>query len=163
MVTDAELSRRLCAGQGHGALATLAREPAGTPYASLVAYALDAAGNPLFFLSRLAEHTANFLADPRASLLVTESGDSATLAAGSGGDPLARGRVTLLGRVVPVAPEEAGAARERFLARHPEASFYVALPDFAFYRLQVGSVRYVGGFGRMSWIDAREYAAAQPE
>ena len=56
-----------------GALATLAREPAGTPFASLVAYALDAAGNPLFFLSRLAEHTANFLADPRRTIEATPS------------------------------------------------------------------------------------------
>lgn len=160
MPTHAELSRRLCAAQRYGALATVARDPAGTPYASLVAYALDPAGNPLFFLSALAEHTANFLADPRASLLVVEApqpGDADPAA-----DPLTRGRVTLLGRVTSVPRAEAAAARAAFLARHPEASFYAELPDFAMYRLQVEGLRYVGGFGRMSWVKPAEYAAPPP-
>jgi putative heme iron utilization protein len=30
-------------------------------------------------------------------------------------------------------------------------------------RLVVSDVRYVGGFGRMSWVDAPSYAAAQPD
>ena len=35
--------------------------------------------------------------------------------------------------------------------------------DFAFYRLDVASIRYVGGYGRMSWVDPAEYAAAEPD
>jgi heme iron utilization protein len=27
----------------------------------------------------------------------------------------------------------------------------------------VGSIRYVGGYGRMSWVDAGDYAAAEPD
>ncbi len=138
-------------------LATIAREPAGYPFGSLAMYALDERGDPILLLSGLAEHTANLHADPRASLLVCE-----TVVAAPGGDPLTRGRVTLLGRIAPVPAAETGAARQRFLARHPEAEPYLQLPDFAFYRLQVESLRYVGGFGRMSWVSAADYAAAQP-
>ena len=149
-------------------LATLAREPAGYPFGSLVAYALDERGRPLFFLSALAEHTANLAADPRAALLVCAApsagggtgptvevaeANSADPAAQAGqADPLALGRVTLVGEVTQVPERERAAALARFLARHPAAAWYAQLPDFAMYRLEVHSARYVGGFGRMSWI-----------
>lgn len=32
-----------------------------------------------------------------------------------------------------------------------------------FYRLDVESIRYVGGYGRMSWVDAGAYALAEPD
>ena len=47
-------------------------EPPGFPFGSLVSYAVDDTGNPLFFISELAEHTRNLHADSRASLLATE-------------------------------------------------------------------------------------------
>ena len=39
--------------------------------------------------------------------------------------------------------------KRRFLARHPEASFYADFPDFAFWRLAVEGAHYIGGFGRI--------------
>ncbi len=51
----------------------------------------DAHGRPVLCLSALAEHFCNFGADPRASLLVAE-------AMVPGTDPLAGGRVTLVGQ-----------------------------------------------------------------
>ena len=35
--------------------------------------------------------------------------------------------------------------------------------NFAFFRLEPTSMRYVGGFGRMSWVTADAYAAAEPD
>jgi putative heme iron utilization protein len=118
-------------------LATLERQNGG-PYASLVTLSTAADGTPLMLLSRLAVHTQNVLADPRAGLLI--DGTSAQ------GDPLAGGRVSLAGRVTVT---ENGADKRRFLARHPEAEMYAAFTDFAFYRLQIERAHYVGGFGRI--------------
>jgi putative heme iron utilization protein len=117
-----------------------------------VLYALDHLGRPLLLISRLAEHTANLAHDPRASLLV--------VAPPGGGDPLARARVTLLGRVAPVPEPDLEAARDRYLARHPAAGLYLQLPDFAFFRLEVEGVRFIGGFGRAAWISGEDYGAA---
>ena len=89
--THAERCRTLVAGANRGSLSTLAADPEGYPYGSVASYALDDAGNPLFFVSLMAEHTQNALRDPRASLLVTEPVPEGT-------DPLASGRATLLGR-----------------------------------------------------------------
>ena len=154
--SHAERARTLVAGQSRGALSTLAVAPAGTPFGSVVTYGLDPAGRPCFFVSTMAEHTRNLEADPRASLLVVE--DTPT-----GADPLASGRVTLLGTAVEVTdPDERAAARGGYLEANP-AAFYVDYGDFKCLRLEVTDLRYVGGFGRMSWVDPAAYAAAEPD
>jgi putative heme iron utilization protein len=50
-----------------------------------------------------------------------------------------------------------------FLAVQPDAAYYVDFRDFAFYRLEPLALRYVGGFGRMSWVTAEDYRAARPD
>lgn len=155
--SHAERCRTLAARARAGTLCTLAREPAGYPYGSLVAVAFDGAGRPLLLLSDLAEHTANLKAHAEASVLVAEP-------APEGVDPLALGRMTMLGpcrRLDDAA--EAGAARDAFLASHPEAARYAGFRDFAFYRLEPEAIRYVGGFGRMSWVAADAYGQAEPD
>jgi putative heme iron utilization protein len=94
--------------------------------------------------------------DPRASLLVTEP-------VPEGADPLASGRVTLMGRMAPVADDDRREVRDRYLAANPTSSYYIDFGDFTFYRLDVESIRYVGGYGRMSWVDAGRYARAEPD
>ena len=154
--SHAERARTLVASQTRGALSTIALDPAGTPFGSVVTYGLDARGNPWFFVSTLAEHTRNLEADSRASLLLVEE-------APGGADPLASGRVTLLGAVADVdEPDERAAARSAYLAANPSA-FYVDYGDFRCLRLDVAAVRYVGGFGRMSWVDVEDYRAAEPD
>ena len=151
--SHAERCRTLVAGQSRGTLCTLATDPEGYPYGSVASYALDVDGNPLLFVSRMAEHTQNALRDPRASLLASEP-------VPEGADPLASGRVTLVGLLSQVDRE---VARDRYLAANPTAAYYIEFGDFVFYRLDVESIRYVGGYGRMSWVDAGAYATAEPD
>ncbi len=120
-----------------GSMATIDAKT-GFPYASLVTLATDAAGSPTLLISNLARHTANLANDPRASIMVDETGALA--------DPLQGARVTLYGKVERTADE---GVRRRFLARHPEAGFYADFPDFAFFRLVVEGAHYIGGFGRI--------------
>ena len=154
--SHAERCRTLVASGTRGALSTLAADPAGYPYGSVASYGLDDRGNPLFFVSLMAEHTQNAIRDPRASLLVTEP-------VPDGADPLASGRATLMGCLEQI--DEAGrdVARDRYLAANPSAGYYIEFGDFVFYRLTVESIRYVGGYGRMSWVDADSYAVAEPD
>lgn len=154
--SHAERCRTLVASASRGALSTLAADPEGYPYGSVATYAPDERGNPLFFVSLMAEHTQNAMRDPRASLLVTEP-------VPDGADPLAGGRVTLLGPLSRVADADRPAAQERYLQANPASEYYIGFGDFAFYRLDVTSIRYVGGYGRMSWVDAAAYAGAEPD
>jgi putative heme iron utilization protein len=150
--THAERARTLVARISTGTLCTLALEPEGYPYGSFVTVAFDN-GNPIFLISGLAEHTKNLERDPRASLLVAESGSA---------DPLANGRVTMIGPCTRV-EAEGGTARAAFFAAHPNSRYYADFRDFAFWTLHVDSVRYIGGYGRMSWISKSEWQTAEPD
>jgi len=119
-----------------GALATL-MPGSGDPYCSLVNVATAADGAPLLLLSRLALHTKNLLADPRASLMLDER---------KSGDPLEGARIMLAGRI---AVTDTPAHRARYLARHPDAYMFAGFGDFAFYRMTIGAAHLVAGFGRI--------------
>jgi len=150
--THAERARTLVSQLTTGTLCTLAADPAGYPYGSFVTVAFDN-GNPVFLVSTMAEHTRNLQQDPRASLLIAEGGND---------DPLANGRVTLLGLCKQVEGDGAS-ARAAFLATHQNASYYADFRDFAFWRLEVESIRYIGGYGRMSWVEAVDWHAAEAD
>jgi putative heme iron utilization protein len=150
--SDAERGRTLLEAARTGTLATVSVD-GGFPFGSLVAYAVDDLGRPLLCLSDLAEHTRNLAGDPRASLMATTAG---------AGDPLARARVTVLGLVVELRGGEREEALGVYRERFPDA-FYATFGDFRLYRLDVTSVRYVGGFGRMSWVSAEEHTEAEPD
>jgi putative heme iron utilization protein len=153
--TFAERARTL-AHLGHtGTLATLSRRHPGHPFASVMPYALDDEGRPLFLISTMAMHTQNLEGDPRASLLVTQPGWD--------GDPLAAGRLTLMGEARRLAPPDAAAARDRYLARHERARYWVDFEDFGFWRLAIADVYFVGGFAAMDWVTAADYAAASAD
>jgi putative heme iron utilization protein len=151
--THAERARTLAEQISTGSLCTLAIEPEGYPYGSLVTFAFDAA-RPVFLISELAEHTRNLRRDGRASLLV---------AANTAQDPLANARLTLLGRAAPVSDPERDRLSAVYFARHPGAAYYASFKDFAFWALDVSALRYIGGYGRMSWLSAEEFATAEPD
>jgi heme iron utilization protein len=154
--SHAERCRTLASQATSAALSTIAREPAGFPYGSLVTVAVDHSGRPLLLLSDLAEHTGNLHAHAEASVLLTEP-------LGGHDQPLALGRVTVLGPCARVGPTELAGVREAFLTRQPGATYYVDFEDFAFYRLEPAALRYVGGFGRMSWVSPDDYRVAEPD
>lgn len=154
--THAERARTLVAGSNRGVLSTVALDPAGYPFGSVATYAIDEAGRPIVFVSTMAEHTRNAAADPRASLIVTEPFPE-------GSDPLAAGRVTLIGELLEVSGDERSCVRDTYLAANPASAYYIDFGDFSFWRLEIRSVRYVGGYGRMSWVEAADYAAAEAD
>ncbi len=154
--TDAERARTLVTGRVQGTLGTVARDPEGTPFVSVAPFGLDDLGAPILCISEMAEHTMNLRVDDRCSMLVNEVVEP-------GADPLAAGRVTLLGTAAVVSDEDREAARAAHLAGNPHAEYYVDFGDFHLWRMAVDSIRFVGGYGRMSWVSAEDWAAARPD
>jgi hypothetical protein len=135
-----------------GTLSTIDAE--GFPHGSYITFALDG-GDPVFLISQLATHTQNLLNEARASLMAHESGAE---------DPLANGRVTLIGHCRRlVEPAAIAAAREAYLAVHPQSSYYADFKDFGFWKLSVATLRYIGGYGRMSWVEVADWRAASAD
>ncbi len=153
--TYAERARTLIERGQTGMLSTLSRRHPGHPFGSLMPYAPDESGRPLFLVSTLAMHTQNLEGDARTSLFVAEPSGAE--------DPLAMARVTLMGDARRVAPADVKGARAAYLARHPNASVWVDFEDFGLWRLEVRDIYFVGGFGAMDWLRVPEYAAARPD
>lgn len=118
----------------------------------MMPFAVDSMGRPIFFISSMAMHTQNLHQDARASLLITQPDFS--------GDPLAAARLTLLG-VASVAPAEE--VRDLYLGHHENARYWLDFTDFAWYRIDVEGVYFIGGFGVMGWVTAEDYASAAPD
>ena len=150
--TYAERARTLAYLGRTGTLATISRKHPGHPFASVMPYALDDRGRPLLLISAMAMHTQNLVNDARASLLITQSGWT--------GDPLAAGRLTLMGDARPVTAADARAA---YLARHERAKYWVDFDDFSFWRLDIIDLYYVGGFAAMDWLTPESYQEARPD
>src|SRR5580658_6250452 len=138
-----------------GSLSTLSRKQPGFPFGSVMPYALDARGRPIFLISSMAMHTQNLQADARASLLVTQPDAS--------GDPLGASRVTMMGNVLSIPEPEVAETRQLYLERYENSKYWVDFEDFSFYRMDVLDVYYIGGFGVMGWVAASEYNQAQAD
>ncbi len=138
-----------------GSLSTLSRKQPGFPFGSVMPYALDSHGHPIFLISTMAMHTQNLQVNPHASLLVTQPDAS--------GDPLGASRVTLLGDVLPVPEPDVAEARGLYLARYDNSKYWVDFDDFSFYCMVAVDVYFVGGFGVMGWVSAADYERGQPD
>ena len=67
-------ARKLLLGEYHGILSTHSQDVPGYPFGSVMPYCLDADGQPIILISRIAQHTKNVEADPRVSLIISQSG-----------------------------------------------------------------------------------------
>jgi heme iron utilization protein len=151
--SPAVLARRWLLQSSHGALGTVSvdEKSAGWPFLSVVPYALTAQGEPYILTAGIAQHTRNMQADSRASIMIRENkGD---------GDPQTGWRLTLLGRMKKMAEdsvskEEYEVLSARYRERVPKADSYLAMHGFDYWRLDVERVRFIAGFGRITWLES---------
>lgn len=138
---------------GYGVLSTVSRDFEGHPAGSVVGFAADGNGMPIFAFSALSGHTRDLLADAKASMTVT-SGDF---------KGAADARVNLLGRVTKVEKEEVDSLKALYKAKHPKA-FWVDFKDFTWFRMtELLAVRFVGGFARAADVTPEEYLSSAPD
>ncbi|HYP68203.1 MAG TPA: DUF2470 domain-containing protein [Thiobacillaceae bacterium] len=140
-------ARRFVRAHPHGILATLSKRLEGFPFASVAPFVTDQSGAPVILISTLAEHSKNILQDNRVSLIVHPCAD----------DMQTAGRVTVSGHAILLADKTA--LRNRYLRYLPQAAQYFDMHDFQFHRIDVTAVRYIGGFGKIHWVEAASYRA----
>lgn len=147
----AEEARTLVSNGKFGVISTLSsKDPVGYPSGSVVEFAADASGRPVFSFSSLSPHTGDVRTDGRCSLTVMADGFRG----------LSDARVNIIGRISVLEDSEIAAAKELYLAKHPQ-SFWVEFGDFTWFRMEeVVSARIVGGFARAGKVTGAEYTAA---
>lgn len=126
---------------GHAALAW--EDPdTGSPGISRIAFSRDPEAGMLTLVSGLAPHFRALRDRPSCALMLGEVGDK--------GDPLTHPRLMIRASASFVAADDPArpGLRDRWLQRHPKATIYIDLADFAFVRLAPVSALLNGGFAR---------------
>ena len=146
-MNNAREARLMLRAHRYGVLSTLSKKFEGYPFGSITPYLVDHDGSLLILISTLAEHTKNILHDPRVSLITHDQHDPQIQT---------QGRITVVGNAEPEPDREQ--AGLRYLRYFPEAQGYFGMHDFSFYRIRPMAIRYIGGFGRIHWVDMENYA-----
>ena len=146
-MNNAREARLMLRAHRYGVLSTLSKKFDGYPFGSITPYLVNHDGSLLILISTLAEHTKNILHDPRVSLITHDQRDAQIQT---------QGRVTVVGNAAPEPDREQ--AGLRYLRYFPEAQSYFAMHDFSFYRIRPVAIRYIGGFGRIHWVNMEDYA-----
>lgn len=132
-----------------GKVASLSSDYKGTPFGSLMPYALDEEGNPLIYVSTLAVHTKNLTKNPKCSVMVTKVDDD---------DLFNSARVTFVGKMTKLTDkDEVEKAKKVFYGKHKKAEKLDQFHDFAFYKLEIEKIYYIGGFGDIQWVEPKDY------
>ena len=132
-----------------GVLSSFSVKFDGYPFGSVMPFVLGHDCQPVLFISNIAEHTKNIIANPKISLLVIQSELK------NAEDLHANGRLTLIGDA-----EKLDKNNTELMARYcrylPYSTGYLAMHDFQFYRINITQARYIAGFGKMGWMAGDE-------
>jgi putative heme iron utilization protein len=94
---------------GFAVMSTNSKSNPGFPGGSVVGFAPDELGRPIFIFSGMSSHTQDLLADPKCSLTIASKEFKGA----------ADGRVNLMGEVTLLKQDEKEAAKAAYLAKHP--------------------------------------------
>lgn len=155
MSTDSEAAtgRRLVRSVESGILSTMSRELPGYPFGSVTPYVMTHAGELVIYVSSIAQHTRNMQEDGRVSLTIVEQGP---------GNQQALGRVTVVGDAAEVSADAQEDVAKRYFQLFPEARAYAGTHDFVFTCVAPKRIRYIGGFGKIFWIEAEAWRQELP-
>jgi putative heme iron utilization protein len=147
-------ARQLLLQESFGVLSTISIDVPGYPFGSVTPYCVDRDCQPIVYISTIAQHTRNIIANPKVSLTVVEADNDSD-------DVQARGRLTLLADARP-ADRSDTEIRDRYLRYFPSAVQYDETHDFSFYRLDLVRARFIGGFGQIFWLTPEELRLRNP-
>ncbi|KAG6428765.1 hypothetical protein SASPL_106802 [Salvia splendens] len=125
----------------------------GYPFGSLVDFAPDPMGHPIFSFSPLAIHTRNLLGHPKCTLVVQTPGWSG----------LSNARVTIFGDVYPLPEDQQEWAHKLYMEKHLQGPSQ-QWGNFYYFRMQnISDIYFIGGFGTVAWVDVKEYDDLRPD
>jgi heme iron utilization protein len=139
-------------------IASLGTSVQGQPLVSMVLYGVSVDFTMFHVhISQLAKHTQNIMANPRVSLMISESVRTNI-------NPQTLARISIMGKASLLSgmSAEYASAKEQYLEKYPFAKMNFQLGDFALYEIKLETARYVAGFGKaynLSLEDMRQFSA----
>jgi len=147
-------AQQLLLANDFGILCTHSVELEGYPFGSVTPYCLDYHYRPVVLISTIAQHTKNIKSNNKVSLTVLQGYAE--------DDPQSKGRVTYIADAIKVEGADFEATSSRYYRYFPQAKDYHSTHDFEFYALEPKRIRYIGGFGKIFWIEKNEFTLKNP-
>ena len=139
----------------NGILSTASISRPGYPLGSIVPYDVDNQGRLIILVADISEHYKNLNSDNKASVLVIDQFGMH--------DPQAFARAALLADFTGVPADELEEVAWSYKSRFPEAAERERQHGFFYMRGVPTSVRWIGGFGEIGWVDGFKYSDVQPD
>lgn len=149
--TSIDGARTLLNSKDFGILSTISLKLGGFPFGSVVPYCLDEQGMPVILISTIAEHTKNISSDNRCSITIIAENN----------DVQSNGRLCIIGNMEQLENDEEH-TKERYYRHFPKSRGYSQTHNFFFYRLRPISVRFIGGFGAIHWVEPSDFLIENP-
>lgn len=149
--TYAEEAKNLITLNRDGVLSTISLSQKGYPFGSIVPYDIDKDGNLIIYISLIAEHYKNLKADSRASLIVLDSFGTK--------DRQAHARATILLDFSVVPEQQKEQVQFSYEKRFPQSINYEIQHNFLFMRGNPVKIRWIGGFGDITWISREDFTS----
>lgn len=130
-------------------VSTISKNLQGYPFGSVTPYMSDSDGKLYLYISDIAQHARNLNEDNRLSVTIYDQADS--------GDQNESARITVVGDASVVDAELHDPMLERYVRLFPEAEAYKQAHDFKLWQIDVKRVRYIGGFGKIFWLERDEW------
>ena len=145
----------LLRNSSEGVLSTISVRNEGYPFGSFVTYITDVDRSVIIYASNIAQHTINLKENSKSCLTLFKIDDDL--------DKQNSSRMTLLGDLQSMPEKEIDKTRARFEEFLPESKKYAAMHDFNFYRLHIDQIRWIGGFGKIAWLDNKDWKQFKPK
>tara|TARA_B100000073_G_scaffold286078_1_gene247752 strand:+ start:4361 stop:5092 length:732 start_codon:yes stop_codon:yes gene_type:complete len=131
-------------------LSTISKTHKGYPFGSFVTYTTGWDRTIFLYLSDLADHTKNLKNDRKSCITILKKNTE--------GDIQNSARLTLIGDLEIVSDNINKRCKDRFHKIFPESKAYAQMHDFNFYQITVNQARWIGGFGKISWLDTKNWS-----
>ena len=136
---------KLLRTSNEGVLTTISDKFEGYPFGSFITYITDRDRSVIIFASNLAEHTTNIKKNSKSCFTIFSIKDHEN----KQDNP----RMSLMGDFNKVDDSRREELKHKLKKHLPESELYLELPDFNFYKMSITNVRWIGGFGKIGWLN----------
>ena len=138
-----------------GILSTISKKNKDYPFGSFTTFISSRDRTICFYLSDIAQHTINFKANSKACLTI--SGNK------TNDDAQNSERLSLMGDIKLLESNDINYYKNKFHTLFPASKKYADFHGFNFYQLEINSARWIGGFGKIAWLDMKNWVKKIPE
>lgn len=136
-----------------GVFSTMSEEIEGYHFGSIVPYVLSGTGSIVFFINSTAQHAKNINKKSRCCLTVFDQ---------SSKDRRDAARVTVVGDREFIPKSDLETEKNNYFSFFLHHQKYLETHDFNFVWLRPVRVRYIGGVGKIFWIEKQEWESKSP-